>query len=214
MSNMTKRHAADVDSTRDIFSPLGNGEEADEDDQTCIEDDVDSCGDDADGDGAASADEDNSNPWRSIASGANEGTRKRCLKVLDGYLTKDKMVLSTARDKTYRKLHHYLLDAFQNVYLSKLRFQRALAKDATNRKILQTAKRLRDRDNFGFDESVKYAVKKRRFLISSEMDKCFLRGNLAEEEEEQEEEEDDEEKGKTNDPSGEEEEDDEEEDED
>jgi hypothetical protein len=105
--------------------------------------------------------------------------KKRWLKLLDGYLTKDKMVLSTAQDKAYRKLHSSLLDAFQNVYLSKLRFQRALAKDATTKTILQTAKRLRDRHGFGFDESVQNAVNKRRFLISSKMDKCFLPGNLA-----------------------------------
>jgi hypothetical protein len=54
-----------------------------------------------------------------------------------------------------------------------------LAKDAATKIILKTAKRLRDRDGFGFDESVKYAVNKRRFLISSKMDNCFFPGNLA-----------------------------------
>jgi hypothetical protein len=161
---------------------------------------VDSCGVDADSDGASSADEDTINLWDSIASGGvNNVSKKRCLKVLDGYQTQDKMALSTAKAKTYKKLRHYLLDAFQNVYLRKLRFQHALAKDAT-KKIMQTAKRLRDRDGFGFDESVQYAVKKRRFLILSEMDKCFLPRNLAEKEKEdgekKDEEEDDEEIGK------------------
>jgi hypothetical protein len=143
------------------------------------DDDVYSCGDDADGDGASSADEDTINPWDSIACGENSEAKTRCLKVLDGYLAQDNMALSTAKAKTYKKLRHYLLDVIKNVYLHKLLFQRSLAKDATTKTILQTAKRLRDRHGFGFDESVQYAVNKLRFLISSKMDKCFFPGNLA-----------------------------------
>jgi hypothetical protein len=172
MSNM-----AGVDSTQDVFGPIGSDEGSDEGDQTDIEDGVASYGDEADGGGAASADEDTINPWHSITRRAGVVTRKRWRKVVDGYLAKDNIRESTARDKAYKKLHDYLLDAFQNAYLSELLSQQALAKDATNRTILQTAKRLRDRDDFGFDESVKYAVKKRRFLISSKMDKCFYDGN-------------------------------------
>jgi hypothetical protein len=70
---------------------------------------------------------------------------------------------------------------------------------------LQTAKRLRDRDDFGFDESVQYAVKKRRFLMSNKMDECFY-GDTPAKENGEEYAEDEEEASEDEDPSDEEEE--------
>ena len=49
-------------------------------------------------------------------------------------------------------------------------FSAALKKDPVNKKIASTAKRLRDEGDYNEDESRKYAIKKRKFLIEKMMD--------------------------------------------
>ena len=49
-------------------------------------------------------------------------------------------------------------------------FSAALKKDPVNKKIASTAKRLRDEEDYDEDESRKYAIKKRKFLIEKMMD--------------------------------------------
>ena len=49
-------------------------------------------------------------------------------------------------------------------------FSAALKKDPVNKKIVSTAKRLRYEEDYDEDESRKYAIKKRKFLIKKMMD--------------------------------------------
>ena len=49
-------------------------------------------------------------------------------------------------------------------------FSAALKKDPVNKRIASTAKRLRDEEDYDEDESRKYAIKKRKFLIEKKMD--------------------------------------------
>jgi len=50
-------------------------------------------------------------------------------------------------------------------YLSFLELMTVLRKHPIQKKIIKTAKRLREDEDYDYDESIQYAVKKRRFLI-------------------------------------------------
>ena len=63
----------------------------------------------------------------------------------------------------------YLSDVISRYkYMSE--FSAPLKKDPVNKKIASTAKRLRDEEDYDEDESRKYAIKKRKFLIEKMMD--------------------------------------------
>jgi hypothetical protein len=51
-----------------------------------------------------------------------------------------------------------------------LLFNRALHADSTHQKVITTAKRLRDEDEYAAEESLKYTVRKRRYLLNKKLD--------------------------------------------
>ena len=61
-------------------------------------------------------------------------------------------------------IRHYI----RHKYMAE--FSAALKKDPVNKRIASAAKRLRDEEDYDEDESRKYAIKKRKFLIEKEMD--------------------------------------------
>jgi hypothetical protein len=130
--------------------------------------------DDAGGDdNMGSSDGEDINPWRKIVAEVVIKTKRKYMSLLERYLQQDKLPLARARQKTYIRLHDYILDAFQKVYLQRLRFQRALRRDTINQKIQQTARRFRREEDFSFDDSVECALKQRRYLLSKVMDKTI-----------------------------------------
>ena len=51
-----------------------------------------------------------------------------------------------------------------------LKFSKAMEKDPLHKKITDTAKRLRDEDDFDEDDALKYAIKKRRYLLDGKLE--------------------------------------------
>ena len=159
----------------DVFGRESDDEGSDE--QTGADELIGDEGSDSDSDSIACKIH-NPNPWLVIGMDVNRVTRKRFRKQLEVFYREEKNPKTMAMEKAYHKMHDYVLDAFLQAYISHLKLHRALSKDKTNRKVMETAKRLRDSDDFGFDESIKYAVRKRRFLLSTEMDKVFHQQSL------------------------------------
>jgi len=59
-------------------------------------------------------------------------------------------------------------------YLSFLELMTVLRKDSIQKRIMETSKRLREDEDYDYDESIKYAVKKRRFLIDKKLEEYEL----------------------------------------
>ena len=55
-------------------------------------------------------------------------------------------------------------------YKAFLKLSKALKKDPLHKKITDTAKRLRDEDDFDEDDALKYAIKKRRYLLDGKLE--------------------------------------------
>ena len=70
----------------------------------------------------------------------------------------------------YDELKQKYLSDFISRYKYVAEFSAALKKDPVNKKIVSTVKRLRDEENYDENESRKYAIKKRKFLIEKKMD--------------------------------------------
>ena len=88
-------------------------------------------------------------------------------KTLEEYPDTD---IQKAEEVAYDKLKPKYLSDIISRYKYMSEFSAALKKDPVNKKIASTAKRLRDEEDYDEDESRKYAIKKRKFLIEKMMD--------------------------------------------
>ena len=59
-------------------------------------------------------------------------------------------------------------------YKAFLKFSKAMKKDHLHKKITDIAKRLRDEDEFDGDDALKYAIKKRRYLLDGKLEEFDL----------------------------------------
>ena len=78
--------------------------------------------------------------------------------------------IQKAEEIAYEELKPKYLSDVISCYKYMSEFSAALKKDPVNKKIASTAKRLRDEEDYEEDESRKYAIKKRKFLIEKIMD--------------------------------------------
>ena len=75
-----------------------------------------------------------------------------------------------AEEVTFDKLEpRYRAEAIGQ-YKAFLKFSKAMKKDPLHKKITDTAKRLRDEDDFDEDDALKYAIKKRRYLLDGKLE--------------------------------------------
>ena len=74
-----------------------------------------------------------------------------------------------AEEIAYDELKPKYLSEFVSRYKYLTDLSAALRKDPVNKKIQETAKRLRDEEDYDEDESRLYAIKKRKFLIEKKL---------------------------------------------
>ena len=110
-------------------------------------------------------------PWTFFVDGAhsilqdtfNEGVQHIIEKNPD-------MSTDEAEEVTFDKLEpRYRAEAIGQ-YKAFLKFSKAIKKDPLHKKITDTAKRLRDEDDFDEDDALKYAIKKRRYLLYGKLE--------------------------------------------
>ena len=110
-------------------------------------------------------------PWTFFVNGAhsilqdtfNEGVQHIIEKNPD-------MNTDEAEEVTFDKLEpRYRAEAIGQ-YKAFLKFSKAMKKDALHKKITDTAKRLLDEDDFDEDDALKYAIKKRRYLLDGKLE--------------------------------------------
>ena len=91
---------------------------------------------------------------------------ERVEKALHEYPGKD---VQDAEEIAYDELKPKYLSEFVSRYKYLTDLSAALRKDPVNKKIQETAKRLRDEEDYDEDESRLYAIKKRKFLIEKKL---------------------------------------------
>ena len=110
-------------------------------------------------------------PWTFFVNGAhsilqdtfNEGVQHIIMKNPD-------MNTDEAEEVTFDKLEpKYRAEAIGQ-YKAFLKFSKAMKKDPLHKKITDTTKRLRDEDDFDEDDALKYAIKKRRYLLDGKLE--------------------------------------------
>ena len=77
--------------------------------------------------------------------------------------------IQEAEEIAYDELKPKYLSEFVSCYKYLTDLSAALRKDPVNKKIQETAKRLRDEEDYDEDESRLYAIKKRKFLIGMKL---------------------------------------------
>ena len=75
-----------------------------------------------------------------------------------------------AEEVTFDKLEPRYRAEANGQYKAFLKLSKALKKDPLHKKITDTAKRLRDEDDFDEDDALKYAIKKRRYLLDGKLE--------------------------------------------
>ena len=80
------------------------------------------------------------------------------------------MDVQEAEEITYKKLKPTYTAQTISIYKRLVGLTTALKKDPVHRRITETAKRLREEEDYDEDESMQYAIKKRKFLIERKLE--------------------------------------------
>ena len=148
-------------------------DETEDEDEEVVEEDDDETDDENDEeyDDDSDANVQKIRPWDMLMNTTSENMQDKfnetVEKMLEEYPGTD---IQKAEEIAYDELKpKYLSDVISRYkYMSE--FSAALKKDPVNKKKVSTAKRLRDEEDYDEDESRKYAIKKRKFLIEKMMD--------------------------------------------
>ena len=70
----------------------------------------------------------------------------------------------------YEKMRPQYDKDLRKYYLQFLQEMHSLKQSRVHKDVIETAKRLRDMEDYDYDEALQYAVKKRKFLISKKLD--------------------------------------------
>ena len=108
-------------------------------------------------------------PWKTFVGGAhrylqdtfNEGVQHTVEKHPD---------MDEAEEVTFNKLEPRYRAEIIDRYQRFLKVSKAMTKDPLHKKITATAKRQRDDDKFDEDEALRYAIKKRRYLLDGKLE--------------------------------------------
>ena len=164
---------------RDIFrehDPDESVEEDEEEDETEDEDEEED-DDETDDENDEEYDDDSDanvqkiRPWDMLMDITSDNMQDRFNETVEKTLEENPGTdIQKAEEVAYDKLKPKYLSDIISRYKYMSEFSAALKKDPVNKKIASTAKRLRDEKGYDEDESRKYAIKKRKFLIEKMMD--------------------------------------------
>lgn len=93
------------------------------------------------------------------------------------------MSVEEAEDMAYEELEPEYRSEFISNYKQLVRLGTALKRDPLHKKIMSTAKRLVDEEDYDDDEAMQYAIKKRRYLLQRKLDEYERPSYMSEEEE-------------------------------
>ena len=113
-------------------------------------------------------------PWDVLVNIAAENLKdtfnETVEETLAGHQNKDNQ---EAEEMTYEELKQNYLSQLVSRYKYMVGVTAALKKDPVHQRIMKTAKRLREEEDYDDEESMQYAIKKRKFLIERKLDELI-----------------------------------------
>ena len=110
-------------------------------------------------------------PWKTFVGGAHRYLQDTFNESVQHTVEKHPdMDTDEAEEVTFNKLEPRYRAEVIDRYKRFLKVSKAMKKDPLHKKITATAKRLRDDDEFDEDEALRYAIKKRRYLLDGKLE--------------------------------------------
>ena len=126
------------------------------------------------------SDHEDENPWERVITEAWENIRPEyeitCIKYLDSGDDTD-----SASDKAFQHVKMDLLNEIANIFLDELNWVLQMKRDAIYQKLTKTACVVPDREDFGEEEAMQYALRKRKFLLEQLIERFHLPWDASEE---------------------------------
>ena len=162
-----REHDPDEEEEEETEDEDENEEEEDEEEDDNETDDEN----DEEYDDDSDADVQKIRPWDVLINITSENMQNRFNETVEKTLEESPGTdIQKAEEIAYDELKPKYLSDIISRYKYMAEFSAALKKDPVNKRIASTAKRLRDEEDYDEDESRKYAIKKRKFLIEKKMD--------------------------------------------
>ena len=103
-------------------------------------------------------------PWHPIINAAFQTHQEQYEEQVDK-ITEEGLSNEDARVVAYKDMAPIYRKEISDRYLAKVLWYKSLSRDPIHRKIRDTARRLKDEEEYEDEESWKYAVQKRKFLL-------------------------------------------------
>lgn len=123
-------------------------------------------------------------PWDKLVNNAFETLQEDFNETVEHTLAEHPdMDTEEAEERAYEELEPDYRSKVIARYQELIRLGTAMKKDPVHKKLMATAHRLRDEEDYDEEEAMKYAIKKRRYLLERKLDE-YERPNYSPEEEE------------------------------
>ena len=110
-------------------------------------------------------------PWDVLVNKAADNLQDTFNETVEETLAEDQNKdIQEAEEMAYEELKPNYLSQLISRYEYMVGMTVALKKDPVHQRIMRTAKRLREEEDYDGDESVQYAIKKRKFVIERKLD--------------------------------------------
>jgi hypothetical protein len=141
----------------------------DEDDEASEDVDPEDESGDSDGDDndASSSDID---PWRNMIATTYEYMQNCFDRRVASYVENNGLAVANAERMAATEMRTAYEWTLCYVYAQRLLLNRVLHADSTHQKVIATAKRLHDEDEYDAEESLRYAVRKQRYLLNKKLE--------------------------------------------
>jgi hypothetical protein len=130
-------------------------------------DDEDETGDRDGDDDASSLD---INPWQNMIGTTYENMHNRFDRRVASYVEDGEIAVAKTEQVAAAEMRPQYEWTLRDVYEQRFLFNRALRADSTHQKVIASAKRLCDEDEYDTEESLRYVVRKRHYLLSKKLD--------------------------------------------
>lgn len=136
-------------------------------DETHWEDDNEESDDEEQDEGQESEEEEEEvdDPWMDMADEAIDKYHQDMVDAIAALLNEGRVSVNEARREVYEKYLSRVTRRMRHLLIQFICHSRKMRRDPTYRKIMDTAQRLRDEDFMDYEESVTYAVSKRKLLL-------------------------------------------------
>lgn len=105
-------------------------------------------------------------PWEDLGDDVLLSSYQEKLDELVNVYTQEGGSKEEAYDRAESAILPHFRDAVRELYKDKIIFMREMRADPIHKKVMDTVRRLRDEEDYDYEEALDYALEKRKFLIN------------------------------------------------